>query len=97
LYQLYSKSYPENYIPDPIELSLGSVFKGVSSSVSQNCRFGESASITASDQQSLELRQVHNPIPIRRGTGFYDNIANDNDVDGELQVGENEAHGEEAR
>ncbi|KAH6714536.1 hypothetical protein BKA61DRAFT_734979 [Leptodontidium sp. MPI-SDFR-AT-0119] len=96
LYQLYSKSCPEDYVPDPIELSLDSVSKGASSSVSQNRRFGVSASITASDQQSLELRQVQNPIPIRRGIGFYEKIANDDAADGELQVGGNEAQGEEA-
>jgi hypothetical protein len=102
LFQLYSKSCPEDYDPDPIELSLDSVSNGVPS-LSQNCRFGVSASITASDQQSLELRQVQNPISIRRGTEFYDKMANDDAADdddaadGELQVGGNEDQGEEAR
>ncbi|KAM3075288.1 hypothetical protein ACMFMF_005966 [Clarireedia jacksonii] len=95
LYQLYSRSCPEDYVPDPIELSPNSISKGASSSVSQNCRFGVSASITVSDQQSLELRQVQNPVTQHR-IGFYDKIANDDAADGELQVGGNETQGEEA-
>jgi hypothetical protein len=97
LYQLYSKSCPENYVPDPIELSLDTVYKGLPSPLSRNCQFGVSASITASGQQSPELRQVQDPVHIQRGIGFYDKFANDHAADGELQYGGNEAEGEEAR
>ncbi|TEY35748.1 hypothetical protein BOTCAL_0583g00020 [Botryotinia calthae] len=97
LYQLYSKSCPEDYVPDPIKVSLNSISKGASSSVSHNCRFGVSASLTVSDQQRLELRQVQNLDPIQHGIGLHDKIANYDADDGELQVGGHEVQREEAR
>lgn len=96
LYQLYSKSCPENYAPEPIELSLDSGSKGVPS-VSQNQGFGMSAPLTASDQQSLGLRKIQHSVPVRFGIPCYDNVANDDGIDGELQHEENEAQGEDAR
>lgn len=97
LYKLYAKSCPKDYVPDPIELSLNSVSEGSPPSLSQNYQFGVSASITTSDQQSRELQQVQNSVPIRCGIGLYDKIANDDAADGELQVAGDEAQKEEAR
>ncbi|KAL6906955.1 hypothetical protein GGI43DRAFT_380477 [Trichoderma evansii] len=96
LFQLYSKSCPEDYDPEPIKLSPDSAFKGVPPSLSQNSKFGALASTIAPNQQDLELRQVQNFAPMQRGIGFYDGIINDDTVDGELQVGENEAQGKGA-